>query len=280
MKDLFKAFVVSCFFVAFASAQVQTPQASPSAKFEQTVGLTDVKVEYSRPSIKGRTVYGDLVSFGKHWRTGANGCTTVFFSTDVTIDGKTLKAGKYALYTLPKADNWKIIFYTDTNAWGLPQEWNENNVALSTTTNPNVLSQSVETFTIQIGNITNDDATLDILWERTKISVPFKVPTQEISMKSIQKVMAGPARSDYYSAAQYFYQSNQDLSQALTWINKAVEGAEAPFWYYRLKSLIQAKSGDKKGAVEAAKLSLEGATKAGNADYIKMNKESIAEWSK
>lgn len=283
MKKLIAvAFVVLS--TLFVEAQVKTPQASPLSKVEQTVGLTNVQVEYSRPSAKGRTVYGDLVPFGKNWRTGANANTTIYFSDDVTFNGKTLPKGKYALFTTPKADSWDIIFYTDINNWGLPEKWDESKVALKTSVKPETLSKSVESFTIEINNLTNDGASLDLAWERTKVSVPFTVPTKEMAMASIEKVLAGPSANDFYSAASYYYQSNQDLTKALSWVNSAVSmtpaGQSAPFWYLRLKSLIQAKLGDKKGAIETAKYSLEGAQKAGNADYEKMNRESIAEWSK
>lgn len=273
-----------CASILSLNAQVKTPQASPSSKVEQVVGLTNVEIEYSRPGVKGRTIYGDLVPFGKHWRTGANANTTIFFSNDVQINGKELSKGKYAVYTLPKADSWDVIFYNDTNNWGLPQNWDDSNVALSTTVKPETLSNSVETFTIEVNNITNNNATLDIIWEKTKVSVPFVVPTQDLAMASIEKALAGPSMGDYYSAAQYYYQADKDMNKALLWINNAVSmtpaGSDTPFWYLRLKSLIQAKLGDKKGAIETAKYSLQGAKKAGNTDYEKMNKDSIAEWSK
>jgi hypothetical protein len=282
MKKLFFTLALSCTFLTYG--QVKTPQASPLAKVEQTVGLTNVLIEYSRPSAKGRTVYGDLVPYGKIWRTGANANTTVSFSEDVSINGKELKAGKYALFATPMADKWDVVFYADTNNWGLPESWDESKVVLKASVKPETLSKPVETFTIEIGNLTNDNATLDLLWERTRISLPFSVPTQDIAMKSIEKALAGPTMSDYFSAAQYYYQSDKDMNKALLWINNAVSmtpaGKDTPFWYLRLKSLIQAKLGDKKGAIETAKHSLEGAKKAGNADYEKMNKESIAEWSK
>lgn len=266
------------------TAQVKTPQASPFSKTEQVVGLTNVEIEYSRPGVKGRTIYGDLVPFGKHWRTGANANTIIDFNNDVEINGKKLTAGKYALFTTPKADSWDVIFYNDTNNWGLPQKWDDAKVALTTTVKPVALSGSVETFTIEVSNITNNSATLDLVWEKTRVSVPFNVPTQDLAMASIEKTLAGPSMSDYFSAAQYYYQSDKDMKKALLWINNAVSmtpaGKDTPFWYLRLKSLIQAKLGDKKGAIETAKYSLEGAKKAGNADYEKMNKESIAEWSK
>nr|WP_294936381.1 DUF2911 domain-containing protein [uncultured Flavobacterium sp.] len=280
-----KKIVLSAVF-AFATlaiqAQVKTPQASPSTKIEQVVGLTDVEIDYSRPSIKGRTVFGELVPYGKLWRTGANANTTVSFSEDVVIGGKALKKGKYALYTLPKADSWDVIFYTSTDNWGLPEVWDETKVAVRTTVKPETINRKVETFTIGVNNVENDFAHLELAWEKTVIAVKFEVPTQKTAMKSIETTLAGPSANDFFSSAQYFYQSNGDLNKALTWINKAVDlrGVEAPYWYLRLKSLIQAKKGDKTAAIETAKLSLAGAEKEKNMDYVKMNKDSIAEWSK
>jgi hypothetical protein len=268
----------------YVEAQVKTPQASPLAKIDQVVGLTNIQIEYSRPSAKGRTVYGDLVPFGKHWRTGANANTTVSFSEDVKIAGKDLKKGKYALFTTPKADSWDVIFYTDTNNWGLPEEWNEAKVALKVTVKPETTTKSVESFSIFLNNLTNDSGVMELSWERTTVAIPFSVPTQEAAMKSIEKTLAGPAAGDYFAAAQYFYQTNNDLNKALSWVTTAVsltaKNTDVPYWYLRLKSLIQAKLGDKKGAIITAKESLNLAVKAGNGDYEKMNKDSIAEWSK
>ena len=265
-------------------AQVKTPQPSPKATFEQVVGLTNVDVVYSRPSSKGRNVYGDLVPYGKLWRTGANANTTIAFSEDVTIGGQTLKKGKYALYTTPKADVWEIIFYSDTDNWGTPEKFDDAKVALKTTASPENLTKKVETFTINIGNLENDSAQLELSWEKTMVAVKFEVPTKKTTMASIEKTLAGATAGDYFSAAQYFNQSNGDMNKALEYVNKAISmtvaGKEIPFWYQRQKSLIQAKLNDKKGAIETAKLSLAGAVKEENQDYVKMNNDSIAEWSK
>lgn len=272
------AFVIANYAI---EAQVKTPQPSPKSTLSQVVGLTDVTVEYSRPSAKGRTIFGDLVPFGQLWRTGANANSTVSFSEDVVINGTTLKKGKYAIFTIPKADMWEVDFYSTTDNWGLPENWDENDVAARTNVNPIALGNHVETFTMAVNNITNDSATLDISWEKTMVSVKFEVPTQKAAMASIDKTLAGPTSGDYFSSAQYFYQSNGDLNKALTYVNKALElNKDKPFWYNRLKSLIQAKLGDKKGAIETAKISLASATEAKNNDYIKMNNDSIAEWSK
>jgi hypothetical protein len=262
-------------------AQVKTPQSSPKATIFQTVGLTDIEVVYSRPAARGRAVFGNLVPFGKLWRTGANENTTISFSDDVIIDGKTLKKGKYALYTIPKIGSWEIIFYNTTNNWGTPEDFTEVNVALRTTAKEEALSKAVESFTIGINNLDTNFAYLEMAWENSSVALKFEVPTQKTAISNIEKALAGPSAGDYFSAAQYLFQSNGDIAKARAYVDKALEmSIEQPFWYNRLKSLIQAKQGDKKGAIETAKLSLAAAEKAKNQDYVKMNKESIAEWSK
>ncbi len=278
-------FVLASLIASYVlNAQVKTPAPSPRCTITQVVGLTDVSLEYSRPSSKGRAVFGDLVPFGKLWRTGANANTTVSFSEDVVINGNALKKGKYALFTTPKADMWEVVFYSDTDNWGTPDEWNASKVAVLTNVNPINLNNNVETLTIGVGNLTNDSATLDISWEKTMVSVKFEVPTKKAAMASIEKTLAGAGAGDYFSAAQYYYQSNGDMNKALEYVNKALgmvkAGEDAPFWQLRQKSLIQGKLGDKAGAIATAKLSLAGAEKAKNNDYIKMNNDSIKEWSK
>jgi hypothetical protein len=272
------AFIMAPFIT---EAQLKTPQASPKATVFQTVGLTDVEIVYSRPAARGRAVFGNLVPFGKVWRTGANENTTISFSEDVTIDGKTLSKGKYALYTIPKIESWEVIFYSTTNNWGTPETWNEANVVLRTNVKEEALTKPVESFTISISNLDANFAYLDMAWENSSVSMKFEVPTQKTTLANIEKALAGPTSGDYFSAAQYIYQSNGDNAKALTYVDKALEmSTEKPYWYTRLKSLIQAKLGDKKSAIETAKLSLAAAEIAKNQDYVKMNKESIAEWSK
>ncbi|MGH2666283.1 DUF2911 domain-containing protein [Flavobacterium sp.] len=262
-------------------AQVKIPQASPKSTVIQTVGLTDIEIDYHRPSAKGRVVFGDLVPFGKIWRTGANENTTISFSDDVVIKDVVLKKGKYAIYTLPKADSWDVIFYATTDNWGNPEIWDDAKVVLKVNTKTEILNRNVETFTIGINNTDNNFATLELSWEKTLVAVKFEVPTQKVALASIDKTLAGPSAGDYFSAAQYYFQSNGDLSKALTYVNKAYElNEKKPYWYTRLKSQIQAKLGDKKGAIETAKISLVGAQTAKNDDYVKMNQDSIAEWSK
>lgn len=279
MKKLF----IAVLFVGISStlaAQIKTPQPSPLSKIEQVVGLTDVSIEFSRPSMKGRTIFGDLVPYGKHWRTGANKNTAITFSDNVTVQGKELKKGTYAIFTIPNADKWEIIFYTDSNNWGTPQKWDDSKVAVKISAPIMKIEESIETFTITFDDLKSNEVTLGILWEHTYVGIPIGVPTDKIASKSIESVMAGPSGNDYFQAASYYHTEGKDLNQALEWMKLATAGDNPPFWYLRRMSLIQADLGDVKGAIASAQKSLTAAEKAGNADYVKMNKESIAEWSK
>lgn len=266
-------------FGFFATAQVTTPVASPFSKVEQQVGLTDITIEYSRPSAKGRSIYGNLVPYDRLWRTGANARTKITFSTDVEISGKELKKGTYAIFSIPGERQWEIIFYTEYQGGGAPRELDESKVALRVNINPIQTIMFTDTFTIQIENLTNQGATLSILWEKTLVPINFTVPTDALVMASIDKVFSGPSAMDYYAAAMYYFEEGKDIQKAKEWIDKAMEGNEnPPFWQLRQKSLIYAQAGDKAGAIDAAKKSLEAAEKAGNSDYVKMNKDSLKEW--
>jgi hypothetical protein len=279
LKNLFMLFAVVGVTSAI-NAQIKTPQPSPAAKMEQVVGLTNVTLEYSRPAMRERTILGGLVPFGETWRTGANANTKITFSDDVTIDGKELKKGTYAIYTIPNETSWEVIFYSDATNWGTPEKWDESKVAAKTTVQVEPLPMKIESFTMTFDDVNSDSAVLGMLWENTYVGVKFEVPTDKTTMKSIETAMAGPTKNDYFQAATYYHTSGKDLKQALAWIKKAVEGDDPAYWILRRMSLIQADMGDKAGAIATAKRSLAAAEKAGNADYVKMNKESIAEWTK
>lgn len=262
------------------NAQIETPAPSPFQKIEQKVGLTSVIVEYSRPSMKGRKIFGGLEAYGKVWRTGANENTKITFSTDFMLDGKSLQKGTYALYTIPNKTTWDVILYTDTNNWGIPAKWDENKVAAKITVTPINMPMDVETFTITFDDLTNNSAVLGILWENVYVPLKFETPTDKMVSKSIEKIMAGPSANDMYAAAVYYLEANKDIQIAKTWIDKAVvlTAKQPKFWYLRQQSLIHAKAGNKNTAIEAAKKSLELAKQAGNSGYVKMNKASLKEW--
>lgn len=274
-------------FVAFSTilnAQLQTPAPSPEGKIYQKVGLTDVTVEYSRPSMNGRAIFGNLVPYDAMWRTGANKNTMITFSDDVKIGGKDVKAGSYAIFTKPGKEKWEVYFYADTNNWGVPRNWDESKVVASVTADAYPIPFDVQTFTIDIDNLTNNGAEIGMIWEKTYVGVPFQVPTDKKATASIERAMAGPSGQDYFSAAVYYLQEGKDLNKAKEWIDKAIamsvtpENPDKPFWMLRQKSLIHAKLGDKAGAIATAKESLTLSKKAGNADYVKLNEDSLKEW--
>lgn len=259
-------------------AQITTPQPSSTQKIAQQVGLTDVALEYSRPSMRGRTIFGDLVPYDAMWRTGANKNTMITFGDDVTIGGKEVKAGSYAIFTKPGEAVWEVIFYADTENWGTPQNWDASKVAATVKTEVFPMEMPVETFTMTIDDVHNNGATLGMIWEKVYVGVPFEVPTKAKALKSIETVMNGPNGNDYYSAASYYLDEGQDLDKAKEWIDKAVAANPKAYWVMRKQSLINAKLGDTKAAIDAAKKSLAAAEAAGNQDYVKLNKDSLKEW--
>lgn len=278
MKNLFFIAVLSLFTIG-ATAQIETPAPSPSASLTQTVGLTDISVDYSRPGMRGRTIFGNLVPYGKIWRTGANLRTKITFSTDVTVGGGELKAGTYAIFTKPEASSWTVYFYTEHQGGGAPAEWDDSKVAAKLNVNVQKIPMDIESFTITMDDLTNDGANLGIMWENAYVAVPIEVPANKTVLAAIEKTMNGPSAGDFYNAAVYLASTDQKLDTASEYMNKAMSMIKEPrYWQLRQQSLLLAKTGDKKGAIKAAKASLAGATTAGNTDYVKLNKDSLKEW--
>ena len=260
--------------------KITTPQPSPKATVEQRVGLTDISIEYSRPGVRGRTIFGDLVPFGKTWRTGANSNTKVTFSSDVSIDGQTLKAGSYGLYTVPNENSWEIMFYAESDNSGVPRDWDNTKVVAKTSVEVYSMPMNVETFTITFDDVSGTSATLGILWEKTYVGIKLEVPTDKLVSETIDAVMAAsPEAGEYYNAAIYYRQQDLDIKKANEWMEKAMSLTEKPaFWQLRQQSLIYAKMGDTEKAIAVAEKSLELSKAAGNEAYIKMNTQSLAEW--
>ena len=277
-----KNFILLAFlFVGFSlNAQIKTPAPSPSAKLEQVVGLTTVSLEYSRPAVKDREIFGanGLVPYGKVWRTGANQATKVTFDTDVKVAGSELKAGSYAILSVPSATNWAFHFYDyESSSFS---SYVEKEPTAKVMAKPQRTSPSVESFTISLDNVKSDGADLCVSWANTTVALPISVDADGTVMANIDRVMAGPSKGDYYNAANYYHTSGKDLNKALEWVNIATEGDNPRFWQVRRKALILADLGKTKEAIAAAQMSLDLAKTAGNADYVALNEKSIKEWSK
>lgn len=279
---LLLSFVVLSATAFTANAQIETPRPSPTCEMTQEVGLTKVTLNYSRPGVKGRTIFAadGLVPYGKVWRLGANSATKITFSDDVKVAGNEVKAGSYAILATPNATEWKFDMYTyESGSWSsyLKKE------AVATFTAKSMKMPepvSIETFTMDVSNLKNSSATIDIIWESTYVAIPIEVYVDERVEKSIARVLAGPSGNDYYAAASYYHEEGKDLEKALKWIQKATDVENPRFWQVRREALILADLGKFKDAIATAKKSMELAEKAGNDDYVAMNKKSIAEWSK
>ena len=280
MKKFLTPLSIGAFLLlSFTSqAQLETPAPSPASTVTSKVGMTEIKIEYSRPAMKGRKVFGgDVVPFGELWRTGANSATKVTTTDSITIMGKGLAKGTYVLMTKPGKDSWEIIFNKNpaVSVFGYKPEDDVLKVNVKTINNP----LTVESFTMGVSNITNTSADIEIAWENTVVRIPFTNDVDSKVMAQIKQKLDGPSQNDYFAMSQYYFDSGKDAKQALDFVDKAIAKGER-FWMLRHKSLVQAKLGDKKGAIESAKRSLALAQEAKNNDYIRMNEKSIVEWSK
>lgn len=254
-------------------AQISMPQPSPLGKIEQRVGLTDVKVEYSRPSKKGRVIFGDLVPFDQMWRTGANGSSKISFSTDVNLNGTLVVAGQYALVSIPGDTEWTIILNKDLTIVG-SEGYDQTKDQVRFTARPAALTTEVETFTIGFTNVTTTSSNVELSWDKTAISFAITTEVDALVMADIKNKLAENPGT-YHQAATYYYDNKKDMVQALAWSTKACELRKEAFWMTHLKAKIQLELKDYKGALATAEASLAEATAAENDFGYKANNEKL-----
>lgn len=277
LKRLTLTAIFSMVLMITARAQIVMPQPSPSSTITQQVGLTEVSITYSRPAAKGRTIFGDLVPYGEVWRTGANAATKIAISDDLMVEGKKLPKGAYALFTIPGKEEWTIIFSSKEEQNG-SSDYNEADDALRIKVTPEKIPDIVESFTIMFSNITEVSADVSLLWENTKVTFTIEdtdVDTQV--MQQIDQMMNGEIENyyPYFQAASYYFAHDKDLDKALEWANKAALMAADKYWVLHLQAKVNAKKGNKKVALEAAKRSKELAREAGNLQYVTYNDQII-----
>lgn len=276
---------VLALLVSFGSfAQINMPQASPAGSVSSTVGLTKITVDYFRPKVKGRKIFGTgdqfLEQYGKMWRTGANGGSLLGIDGKVMIGADTLESGVYQILTIPNKDEWTVIFY-DGKIGGNMNAYKAENAATSIKVVPTQLATSTETLTFNISDINeaNTTANLELQWANVSVKVPMTVSFDESVMAQIkEKTQVDP--QNYVQAANYYLNTGKDLSQALTWMNMylAVGENSKQFWNVHTKARILAKLGNKKEAIATAKASMEmaKANDGGDFGYTKRNEDLIA----
>lgn len=280
MKQLIFSLLVLFFLSSSVEAQISTPAPSPTIALSQGFGVGEINVNYSSPGMKGRTIFAKdgLVGFDKVWRTGANAVTNIEFSDDVMIEGQALSAGKYAVLTMPGVSEWGVHFYAyDKSSWS---SYKEKEADLIVKVKSQSMPVTFQNFLINFDNMSANEATLQLIWERTLVPISIKTDTDGKVMASIDKVMNGPSNRDYYAAARYYLDSDKDLNKALKWVQIANNTESPKFWQVRTEALILQSLGRTAEAIDAATASKELAEKAGNMEYVKFNETSIMEWSK
>jgi hypothetical protein len=256
------------------------PAPSPAATVKQRFGLTDVEVVYSRPSMRGRVIFGGLLAFGEVWRTGANTATKITFSTPVKFGGTEVPAGSYALYSIPGRTEWTVILNQVTGQWGAYTYDAKNDIARVTAA-PASLPSPVETFTIGLDDLANESAaTLSLTWENTRVSVKLEADVVGTLVPQIEAALANPGeKAPYAQAALFYLENNLDLKKAAAWMDAAIAANPKAFYLVYRKGLILEKLGDKAGAIAAAEASLAAAekdTSPAKDEYVRLNKTLLA----
>ena len=265
-------FAVFCFIALTSSAQLKTPAPSSTQTIKQDFGLSSIELTYSRPNIRGRKIFGDLVPYGKLWRTGANAPTRIKFGDDVTVGGQAVKAGEYALYTIPNADEWEIILSKGFE--GVSEYKKEEDVARFKV-KPIVMPVPAETFTMQFMNVGASSADLNIRWDKTVVAIPIKTDIDTKVMNQINDILIKDNRP-YYQAAVYYSDNGKDLNQAIKWFDKAIEQNPDAYYMYYQKANTLVKLGRKDEAKQAAQKSMALAREQKNDDYVTLNEKLIA----
>lgn len=265
----------AAFILLAADAQLKTPAPSPTQTVKQDFGLSNIELSYSRPGMKGRKIYGDLVPFGKVWRTGANNATTITFGEEVMLGGKKVPAGKYGLLTIPDKNNWTFVLTKQLDVTS-PAGYKQDMDVVRVEAKPMKVDNNVETFTMQFANIKPTSVDLQLLWENTAVSLPITTDVETRVMAQIDNLMNKDNRP-YFGAAMYYMDNGKDMNQALVWLDKAIEQNPKAFWIHHQRANALAKLGKKEDAKAAANKSMQLAKEAQNDDYVKLNEKLLAE---
>ena len=269
-------FAAASIFTTNVNAQLKTPAPSPAQTVKQAFALSEITIDYSRPSVKGRTIFGDVVPFGKVWRTGANGSTKITFGEDVKVEGNDVKAGTYAIYSVPDKDMWEIMLYKDLTMGGDVSSYKKEDEVLRFKVKSSALAANVETFTINVADVTSSKANIEIQWEKTRVAFSVVADIDTKIMKNIENSVIKDTKP-YFSAASYYYENDKDMKLALEWADKAVAANPKAYWVVLLKAKIQFKLKDNKGANATATQALTLAKEDQDDAYVKMAEKIIAE---
>ncbi len=248
---------------------LKMPQASSTQTLTQEFGLGSIKIQYSRPNVKGRKIFGGLVPWEQVWRTGANSATTITFSDDVQLEGNAVPAGQYGLFTIPGKTAWTVILNKKAQQWGA-YEYDQAEDFLRFTVKPVTVAKKTESFTISISDVMPTSAVLHLSWDSYDVPVSMTTEVDSKVMANIEAAMKGNNKP-YFQAAQYYFDNGKDISKALEWVNQAESADQKAPWIKYLKARIQLKAGDKKGAAATAEEGVKIARESNNEEYVRLN---------
>ena len=274
MKKLFSLIAIGCASYFCQAQELRTPYPSPPQTIKQDFGLSTIELSYSRPGVKGRTIFGDLVPYGKVWRTGANSATTIQFGEDIVFGDAKVPAGKYGLLTIPDRNQWTVILTKQLDVTS-PAAYRQDQDVARVVVTPDEMPFSVESFMIIFENLTASSTDMLVLWDRTAVKVPIKSDVDSKIMASIDELMNKDNRP-YYEAALYYMNNGKDLNKAMGWFDKAVQQSPNAFWVWHQRANCLAKLGRKQDAIASANKSIELAKAAKNDDYVSLNNKLIA----
>ncbi|HEX6169867.1 MAG TPA: DUF2911 domain-containing protein [Chitinophagaceae bacterium] len=271
MKKLLLLAVASFIIFSTGAQQLNTPQPSPTANIKQNFALSNIEISYSRPGVKGRKVFGDLVPYGKVWRTGANNATTITFGEEVTIGGKKVPAGKYGLLTIPGQSEWVFIISKQTNVTS-PADYKQDQDVVRVTAKPTAMPFTIETFMISVDDIKSNSCSIGMGWETTWASFEVTADVDSKVMGQIKNTMEGDNKP-YFNAALYYIENGKDLNKAVEWLDKAYAQNPEAFWVLYQKARAQKMLGKKADALATSNKSIDLAKKAKNEDYVSLNEK-------
>ena len=277
MKKIILLSTIFCY--GFISAQIKTPQPSPTATIIQKVGVSDISVEYSRPGAKGREIFGDLVPYGKMWRTGANKATKITFNEDCIFGGKNIKKGSYSLFTIPDMNVWSVLLNNDTELWGVG-DYDKKKQVCNIETKVINSKDFTESFTIEFGKFKSFSSTMSLKWANTQIDIVIESKSsKEKILKDYKELLNnGPSANDYYNGAKFVADNARDYEAALEWINIAIEKRKDAFWMMYHKARILSLIGNEEEAVYLAINTIKMASKKeDDYGYIKRCKKLISD---
>jgi tetratricopeptide (TPR) repeat protein len=259
--------------------QLKMPAPSPTQTLKQNFGLGEIDIEYSRPGLKGRTAFGQVVPYDQLWRTGANSCTKITFTDNVKVEGNAVPSGTYALFTIPGKTEWTIILNKNTNQGGTG-DYKQAEDLLRFKVKPMSMNDKVESLTMNVADVAPTSSNIELLWEKTRVAFNVTESIDSTMMKNIETALSPADKRPYFQAASYYFENGKDLNQALTWAGKAMEQNPKAFYVAHLKAKIQLKLKDYNGAIATAETSIALAKDAKNDDYVRMNEKLIEEAKK